>query len=114
MATTIAARKQKARRLQQKVRDMILATFPELTPDDVRSTPMGVNGEDVQLSPAARKLLPLEIECKARKRIGTVYQFWDETTRKFNQHTPILVIQQDRATPLVVLDAETFIRMFKR
>ena len=44
--------KAKGRRLQQKVRDLLLETFTELEPDDIRSTSMGVSGEDLQLSPA--------------------------------------------------------------
>ena len=45
--------KSKGRRLQQKVVADVLAAFPHLQPDDVRSTSMGCGGEDVQLSPAA-------------------------------------------------------------
>ena len=41
--------KAKGRRLQQKVRDLLLETFTELQPDDIRSTSMGVSGEDLQL-----------------------------------------------------------------
>ncbi len=56
--------KAKGRRLQQEVRDAILATFPELEPDDVRSTSMGASGADLLLSPAARKLFPFYVEAK--------------------------------------------------
>ena len=58
--------KAKGRRLQQAVRDGILEAFPALEPDDVKSTSMGAGGEDVQLSPAARKLFPYQIECKPK------------------------------------------------
>jgi len=70
MAKTVQSRKQKGRRLQQAVRDLILENFKELEPDDVRSTPMGVSGTDVQLSPAARRLFPYSTECKNTERLN--------------------------------------------
>ena len=39
--------KNKGKRLQNSVRDLILETFTELEEDDVRSTTMGDSGEDV-------------------------------------------------------------------
>ena len=39
--------KNKGKRLQNKVRDLILEKFQTLEPDDVRSTTMGDSGEDV-------------------------------------------------------------------
>ena len=56
--------KAKGRKLQQVVRDGVLKRFPSLEPDDVRSTSMGAGGEDVQLSPVARRLFPYQVECK--------------------------------------------------
>lgn len=62
--------KAKGRRLQQEVRDAVLATFPSLEPDDVRSTSMGASGADLLLSPAARKLFPYYVECKNTEKIN--------------------------------------------
>jgi len=62
--------KAKGRRLQQKVRDLILETFSELEEDDVRSTSMGAGGEDVQLSPLARRKFPFSVECKNVEKFG--------------------------------------------
>ena len=50
--------KNKGKRLQNDVRDLILETFTELEPDDVRSAIMGETGEDIKLSPAARRQIP--------------------------------------------------------
>ena len=62
--------KNKGKRLQNDVRDLILETFTELEPDDVRSTTMGDSGEDVLLSPAARKLFPFSVECKNQEKLN--------------------------------------------
>ena len=56
--------KNKGKRLQNQVRDQLLENFKQLEPDDIKSTTMGESGEDIQLSPAARKLIPYAIECK--------------------------------------------------
>jgi len=56
--------KAKGRATQNATRDALLRFFPELAADDVQTRTMGVRGEDLILSPAARRLLPLSIECK--------------------------------------------------
>ena len=62
--------KNKGKRLQNKVRDIILEKFDSLEPDDVRSITMGDSGEDILLSPAARRLFPFSVECKAQESLS--------------------------------------------
>lgn len=62
--------KAKGRRHQQRIVRDILDAFPHLTPDDVRSTSMGAGGEDVLLSPAAQRCVPLSIEAKNCERLN--------------------------------------------
>lgn len=103
--------KAKGRRLQQWVRDKILECFPQLHPDDARSTAMGQGGEDIQLSPAARKLLPVSIECKARKKVGSIYEWYQQAVDNCPSGSePILIIKEDRKKPLVILDADTYFK----
>jgi hypothetical protein len=103
--------KAKGRTFQQWVRDHILSIFLSLEPDDVKSTSMGSGGEDIQLSPAARKLVPYQIECKAKAR-AQVYT-WYEQAKSHGDHEPLVVIKQDRKRPLVVVDAEHFFQLIK-
>lgn len=72
---------------------------------------MGAGGEDVQLSPAARKLLPYQIECKAKAR-AQVYT-WYEQAKSHGSHEPLVFIKQDRKKPLVIVDAEHFLNLLK-
>ena len=105
MSTQISSRKAKARRLQQWARDQILESFPKLEEDDVRSTPMGVNGPDVQLSPAAQACIPFEIECKASERVS-VWAAWDQCETNAGDRQPLLILKRNFASPLAVIDAE--------
>ena len=108
---TPASAKAKGRNLQKMVRDLILMMFPGLEPDDVKSTSMGASGEDVQLSPAARKILPYQIECKnkAKHAIYTHY----EQAKTHGKYEPLLIVKQDRKEPLAVVSLEHFIKLIQ-
>lgn len=108
MAIKPSSAKAKGRRHQQWVRDKILETFPSLESDDCRSTSMGANGEDILMSPAARKLFPYSVECKALKSIS-VYKFMEQAEANCpDKAEPIAIIKADRQRPLAVIDAEHF------
>lgn len=112
MAIKTSSAKAKGRRHQQWVRDKILALFPkQLLPDDVRSTSMGAGGEDIQLSPAARRLFPYSIECKAFKSFA-IYKVMDQAAENCPKGAePVAIIKGDRQKPLAVIDAEHFFKL---
>lgn len=60
--------KAKGRRLQQQIVADLYARFPALAEGDLRSTSMGCGGEDIQMSPAAREVIPFSIEAKNQVR----------------------------------------------
>ena len=105
--------KAKGRNLQKWVRDLLLENFPSLEPDDVRSTSMGCGGEDLQLSPAARKLFSFSIECKNVERLN-VYDAYDQASANSGDHEPLLIMKKNRKKPLVVMDAEHFVELIKK
>ena len=108
---SVASAKGKGRRLQQWVRDTILSLFHELEPDDVKSTSMGASGEDIQLSPAARRLLPISVECKSYAKVG-VYKWYDQAISNCPAGSePVLVVKMDRKKPLVVVDADHYFKL---
>ena len=57
------SRKAKGRNLQKHVRDRVLEVFT-LEEGDVESCSMGAGGIDIKMSPKARSVCPLSIECK--------------------------------------------------
>jgi hypothetical protein len=113
-----ASAKAKGRRLQQEVAALILATFPALEPDDARSTSMGAGGEDVQLSPAARRMFPFTVECKQRDK-HAVYAFYDQASAHGKReratgkpgYEPLVVVRADGRKALAVVDLNFFLKM---
>ena len=72
---------------------------------------MGAGGEDVQLSPAARKLFPYSIECKNLAKIA-VFNYYEQAIGHGN-YEPLVVIKQNRSRPLAVVDLEHFMELVK-
>lgn len=106
--------KAKGRKLQQDVRDMILKYSPSLEPDDVKSTSMGAGGEDVQLSPAARRQYPISIECKSRAS-WAFYKDYDQAVINAPEGMePILVAKANHRDPVVIVDADWFFKQFPK
>lgn len=106
-----ASSKAKGRIFQQWVRDLILKTFPSLEADDVKSTSMGAGGEDVQLSPAARKLFPYQIECKS-KATSQVHTYYEQA-KTHGKHEPIVFVKMDRKEPLAIVSAKHYMEVIK-
>lgn len=72
--------------------------------DDVRVTPSGVQGSDVQLSPKAKKLFPFCVESKNVEKIA----IW-AAIEQAEQHaakeggTPMVVFARNRTAPYVCI-----------
>lgn len=110
---TARSSKAKGRLGQQEIRDTILKTFPELEPDDVRSTAMGQSGEDIQLSPKAREILPLSIEVKRRKGLATVYD-WVEQAKQGGQYEPVVFFRGDRKDWVVMIGLDHYMELVSK
>jgi hypothetical protein len=108
---TPASAKAKGRNGQKIVVEAILSAFPELEPDDVRSTAMGQNGADVQLSPAAKRLFPYQVEAKnkATSQIHTYYK----QAKTHGDHEPLVVVKMDRDIPLAIVSLKHFMQLLK-
>ena len=105
--------KNKGKRLQNNVRDLLLENFKQLEPDDIRSTTMGESGEDIQLSPAARKKIPLSIEVKRRKaELKTVYGFIEQASRH-TPHEPVVFFRSDRKPWVVMIGIDHYMELLR-
>lgn len=106
-----ASAKQKGRALQKDVAIRLLAAFPSLDADDIKSTPMSSAGEDVQLSQAARKALGVQIECKSYAK-HAIYAHYDQC-EAHGRYNSLVVVKANRRQPLAVVDLDYFIALLK-
>ena len=104
--------KNKGKRLQNSVRDLILEKFQQLEEDDVRSITMGDSGEDILLSPAARKLFPFSVECKNQERLN-LWEAYSQAESNCGDHQPIVFLKKNNHKPLVLVDADYFVGLHK-
>jgi hypothetical protein len=104
--------KNKGKRLQNTVRDVLLETFNTLEPDDIKSAVMGDSGEDIQLSPAARKLIPYSIECKNQEKLN-IWGALEQAEKNSGNSNPVLIFKRNRSKTYAVLEIEDFIKLIK-
>lgn len=102
--------KNKGRRLQALVRNALLERFPSLEPDDIKVAIMGESGEDIKLSPAARRMFPYAIECKNVEKLN-MWAALAQATENAKGHTPLLVFGRNRTVPHVALPLDAFLRL---
>lgn len=112
MPISRASAKAKGREFQNWVRDKLMALFPTLEEGDVKTAVMGESGEDIKLSPAARKIFPYSIECKRLAKIA-VYALYDQAVSNAGKYEPLLLMRADRKKALAVVDAEHFFNLVK-
>ena len=71
---------------------------------------MGQQGTDIQLSPAAKKLFKFAVECKNQEALS-VWKAYDQACANCGELEPLLVMKKNRKKPLVVIDAEAFVKL---
>ena len=104
--------KAKGRKLQQWVRDQIIEQL-EVHPEDIESRSMGAGGEDLIMARAARERFPFSVECKNVEKLN-VWEAYEQAKSNSKDHEPIVVMKKNQKKPLVVVDADFFISLFKR
>ena len=105
-----ASRKQKGRSFQQALMRLLLAKFPQLEPDDITSRSMGANGSDLLLSPAARKLIPYDFECKSLARFVGHSYLEQAVSNCPKNATPVAVVKANHKKPVVIMYLDEWIK----
>jgi hypothetical protein len=104
--------KQKGRKLQQWMRDLLIKKL-DVHPEDIESRSMGSQGEDLIMARAAREKFPLSIECKNQESVN-VWKSYEQAAENSGEYEPIVVIKRNKSKPLVLIDAEYFVSIFKK
>ena len=102
--------KNKGKRLQNDVRDLILEKLDTLEPDDVRSITMGDSGEDILLSPAARKVFPFSVECKNQESLN-IWSAIEQAENNSGNHIPLVIFKRNRTKTYAVLEFDKLLKL---
>jgi len=101
--------KAKGRRLQQWFRDLLIENLG-VHPEDIESRSMGAGGEDLIMARAAREKFPYSIECKNVEKLN-VWDAYSQASENSGNYEPIVVMKKNGKKPLVVIDADYFVRL---
>jgi len=103
--------KAKGRRLQQWFRDLLIEKL-DIHPEDVESRSMGAGGEDLIMARAAREKFPFSIEAKNQEKLN-VWEAYKQAIENSGDYEPLVVLKRNNHKPLVLIDAESFVKLIK-
>ena len=104
--------KAKGRKLQQWVVDKLVAILG-FDPEDLESRPMGSQGEDIIMGRESREQFPYSIECKNQEAVN-VWKAYEQAESNCKGYEPLVVIKRNRSKPLVLVDAEHFVKLHEK
>ena len=104
--------KAKGRRLQQWVRDILIEEL-NIHPEDIESRSMGAGGEDLIMARAAREKFPYSIECKNQESVN-VWKSYEQAQENSKDYEPVVVLKRNNTKPLVLVDAEYFVKLHEK
>jgi len=111
---SVQSAKAKGRRLQNWMAEKIsvLLGIPCGKDELIQGREMGQSGVDVKLIGEARKRFPYSVECKAQES-WSVHSWIKQAKENTMKDTDwLLVCKRSREKPVIVMDAETFFKLF--
>ena len=103
--------KAKGRKLQQWFTKVLIEGL-HLNEEDLESRPMGSQGEDIIMGRESREQFRYSIECKNQEAVN-VWKAYEQAESICKGYEPLVVIKRNRSKPLVLVDAEYFVRLHK-
>tara|TARA_R100000700_G_C3150143_1_gene129064 strand:+ start:833 stop:1171 length:339 start_codon:yes stop_codon:yes gene_type:complete len=107
-----SSKKGKGRRLQNYVVEKLLFLYSSLENDDIKSAIMGESGEDIKLSPAARKKIPYSFECKNQERMN-IWSSLKQAEDNSNGFDPVLIFKRNRTKTYACIDFDLFLTLIE-
>ena len=101
--------KAKGRKLQKWMRELLIEKL-DIHPEDIESRSMGAGGEDLIMARAAREKFPMSIECKNQEKVN-VWESYKQAEDNSKDYEPVVVIKRNNSKPLVLVDAEYFVKL---
>ena len=104
--------KAKGRNLQNWIRETLIEEL-KIHEEDIKTAIMGESGEDIIMARAARKKFPFSVEAKNVEKLN-VWLAYEQACSNCGDNEPLLIMKKNRKKPLVVMDAEQFIKLIKK
>ena len=111
IAKSAKASKAKGRRLQNYVRDMLRDVYHQLHEDYIKSQTMGMTGEDIVRSPAAKEVCAFSFECKNVERLQIWRAIEQCETNRPEYSAPAIVFKKNGKQPYVAIPFTVFCDM---
>ena len=110
----IKSAKAKGRNLQNLVRDKLRSIFvgKVLEEDDIKSQTMGMGGEDIVMSPAAKKIIPYSFECKNVEKLN-VWNALEQAETNCEGRTPVLVFKRNHSKTYIAIELDSWLETIK-
>jgi hypothetical protein len=116
---TARSSKAKGRRLQNHLRDKLHEIFiknwkklPILEEDDIKSQTMGMSGEDIVMSPAAKRIIPYSFECKNVEKLN-VWSALEQAETNCEGRVPVVVFKRNRSKVYVAIELDSWLDTIK-
>ena len=71
---------------------------------------MGMSGEDIVLSPAAKRVIPYSFECKNQERLN-LWGSLEQAEGNSQDRQPVLVFKRNLSKVYVAIDFEHFLEL---
>ena len=113
MKRSARASKAKGRRLQNYVRDMLRDIYTQLHPDDIKSQTMGMTGEDIVRTPAAKEVCAFSFECKNVERLQIWKAIEQCETNRPDCSASAIVFKKNGKEPYVAIPFTVFCDMLQ-
>jgi len=112
MAINTRGCKAEGRRLQNRLRDSLREAFPMLEEDDVKSQTMWMAGEDIVMSPLAKRKIRYSFECKNKERLD-LWPSLAQAEENCQDRAPVLVFKKNHSKTYAVIELDHFIGLIK-
>ena len=81
-----------------------------LETNDIESQVMGMSGEDIVLSPAAKRVIPYSFECKNQERLN-LWSSLEQAEGNSQERNPCLIFKRNRSKTYAVIEFEHFLEL---
>lgn len=109
---SVRAAKSKGRKLQNFVRDVFRDIFRDrLEAEDIESRQMGGAGVDVIFTPASKKLIPFDIECKNQEKFNLNEAMKQAIDNSKDGRIPVVIFSKNQDDVYVSLKFIDFINL---